>query len=89
MIGYLLQQALRNASADLEVATLLTQVVVDADDPAFSRPTKPIGAVYDDADSAQRVGDGGWTIAADGPGSAAWLRRRIRTGSSNSRSSGT
>ncbi len=68
MIGYLLQQALRNASADLEVATLLTQVVVDADDPAFSRPTKPIGAVYDDADSARRAGAGGWTIAADGAG---------------------
>ena len=68
MIGYLLQQALRNASADLEVATLLTQVVVDADDPAFSRPTKPIGAVYDDAESARRVGAGRWTIAADGAG---------------------
>ena len=45
MIGYLLQQALRNAAPGLEVATLLTQVVVDADDPAFSHPTKPIGAV--------------------------------------------
>jgi carbamate kinase len=68
MIGYLLQQALRNASPDIEVATLLTQVVVDADDPAFSRPTKPIGAVYPDAESAQRIGDGRWTIAADGNG---------------------
>src|SRR5512143_2498997 len=48
MIGYLLQQALRNAAPGLEVATLLTQVVVDAADPAFRRPTKPIGAVYPD-----------------------------------------
>ena len=68
MIGYLLQQALRNASPDLEVATLLTQVVVDRDDPAFSRPTKPIGAVYADVESAQRAGGGNWTIAADGAG---------------------
>jgi carbamate kinase len=66
MIGYLLQQALRNAAPNLEVATLLTQVVVDADDPAFSRPTKPIGAVYADRETAERIGGGRWSIAADG-----------------------
>ena len=68
MSGYLLQQALRNAAHEIEVATLLTQVVVDPADPAFSRPTKPIGAVYADAESAGRVGDGRWVIASDGNG---------------------
>ena len=66
MIGYLLQQALRNAVPNLEVATLLTQVVVDAGDPGFSHPTKPIGAIYPDRESAERVGGGRWTIAGDG-----------------------
>lgn len=68
MIGYLLQQALRNAAPGLEVATLLTQVVIDADDPAFSRPTKPIGAVYPDLATAEAAGRGQWSIAADGRG---------------------
>jgi carbamate kinase len=68
MIGYLLQQALRNAAPGLEVATLLTQVIVDADDPAFRRPTKPIGAVYADRASAEAAGRGDWSVAADGRG---------------------
>jgi carbamate kinase len=47
MIGYLLEQELVNQLAGRPVATLLTQVIVDADDPAFAHPTKPIGPVYD------------------------------------------
>ena len=53
MIGYLLEQALRNELPDRQVAALLTQVVVDADDPAFDSPTKPIGPVH--ADGSRRV----------------------------------
>ena len=49
MIGYLLQQGLRNALPERAVATLLTQMQVDATDPAFSTPTKFIGPVYDQA----------------------------------------
>lgn len=49
-IGYHLQQALKNAlvdrGMDREVITLLSQVVVDPEDPAFQDPTKPIGAFY-------------------------------------------
>ena len=48
MIGYLLEQALRNELPDRQVAALLTQVVVDPDDPAFRAPTKPIGPVHED-----------------------------------------
>ena len=43
MVGYMLELALRNALPERELVTLLTQVVVAADDPAFDAPTKPIG----------------------------------------------
>jgi carbamate kinase len=50
-LGYVLLQSLHNALAEIGVrrpiASLLTQVVVDPDDPAFRKPTKPIGPVYD------------------------------------------
>jgi carbamate kinase len=66
MIGYLVDQALANELPDRDVATLLTQVVVDRDDPAFERPTKPIGPLYD-AETAQRIASRyGWTVAPDG-----------------------
>ncbi len=56
MIGYLLEQELTNCLRETKVATLLTQVVVDAGDPAFDAPTKPIGPVYGELD-AQRLSE--------------------------------
>lgn len=72
MIGYLLQQELRNALPGRDVATLLTQVVVSETDPAFARPTKPIGPMYDE-NEARRLAEerGCWAIAPDGAG---WRR---------------
>jgi len=47
MIGYLIERELENALGhDRAVATLLTQVIVDAQDPAFGYPTKFVGPVY-------------------------------------------
>ena len=66
MIGYVLEQALRNELPGREIATLLTQVAVDPDDPAFSRPTKPIGPVYAPSTAARLAAERGWTVAADG-----------------------
>lgn len=66
MIGYLLAQALSSELAEGRVAALLTQVVVDPDDPAFARPTKPIGPVYSEAEARELAARNGWTIAADG-----------------------
>jgi carbamate kinase len=43
LVGYMLELALRNALPDRDLVTVLTEVVVAADDPAFGRPTKPIG----------------------------------------------
>lgn len=68
MIGYLLEQALRNALPDREVVSLLSQVVVDADDPAFEDPSKPIGPVYTARDAASLQGQRGWTLKPDGNG---------------------
>lgn len=45
----MLQQALKNSLPQREVSVLLTQVEVDAADPAFSNPTKYIGPVYSEA----------------------------------------
>ncbi|HEY9390378.1 MAG TPA: carbamate kinase [Mycobacteriales bacterium] len=57
-IGYLLAQAVDNAlgrrGLPQRVVTLVTQVVVDGRDPAFRRPTKPVGPYYD-GDGAQRL----------------------------------
>ena len=53
MIGYMIEQELENSlNHSYPVATLLTQVLVDANDPAFKNPTKFIGPVYD-RDEAQ------------------------------------
>ena len=73
MIGYLLEQELRNALPGREVATLLTQVVVDADDPAFRNPTKPIGRVYSHDEGERLARERGWSMAPDGGG----LRRVV------------
>ncbi|GAA6203140.1 carbamate kinase [Aquicoccus sp. SU-CL01552] len=72
MIGYLIEQELENALGhDHAVATLLTQVVVDPEDPAFQAPTKFVGPVYSRAEAEARANVAGWTIAQDG---AHWRR---------------
>lgn len=72
MIGYVLQQELDNAHVpEARYATLLTQVEVNADDPAFGRPTKPVGAIYTEAEAARLSSERGWTVARDGDG---WRR---------------
>ena len=68
-IGYYLQQALTNCLADaglkVPVATVLTQVVVSADDPALQKPTKPVGPFYSKADAEERARRLGWTVVED------------------------
>jgi carbamate kinase len=66
MIGYLLEQELRNALPGRDVATLLTEVVVDPADPAFAEPTKPIGPVYAEQEARRLAAEHGWSIAPDG-----------------------
>jgi carbamate kinase len=65
MIGYWIEQELSNRLPDRDVATLLTQVEVAPDDPAFDNPSKPIGPVYPE-DEAHRLAEArGWRIAPD------------------------
>jgi carbamate kinase len=68
MIGYLIEQALANELPEREIATLLTQVEVDPSDPAFGKPTKPIGPVYDEAEAQVLAARTGWTLVRDGRG---------------------
>lgn len=67
MIGYVIEQELGNLlPAEQPLATLLTMIEVDPEDPAFGNPTKPIGPIYD-RDVAERLAaDKGWAIAPDG-----------------------
>jgi len=73
MIGYWIEQELSNALPGAEVATLLTRVEVDPDDPAFARPTKPIGPVYAPAEGRRIAAARGWAMAEDRGG----LRRVV------------
>ncbi|MEW6269996.1 MAG: carbamate kinase [Thermodesulfobacteriota bacterium] len=68
MIGYLIEQQLAGFLPGRDVATLLTQVEVDAGDPAFAAPTKPIGPVYDEADARRLARERGFPVAPDGAG---------------------
>ncbi|HET7432961.1 MAG TPA: carbamate kinase [Nocardioides sp.] len=69
MIGYVVEQELGNLLPfETPLATLLTMIEVDPDDPAFQHPTKPIGPVYDAATAQRLVDERGWTIAPDGDG---------------------
>jgi carbamate kinase len=67
MIGYVIEQELANLlPADQSLATVLTMIEVDPDDPAFDHPTKPIGPVYDRETAERLSAAGGWTVAPDG-----------------------
>ncbi len=67
MIGYMIEQELGNfATPGQEVAALLTQIEVNADDPAFKNPSKPIGPLYDKKKSAALTTKYGWSMMPDG-----------------------
>lgn len=73
MIGYLVEQELVNAlPAGARCATLLTQIEVDRNDPAFVRPEKPIGPIYDDAEAQRAREAHGWPVVEEAKGK--WRR---------------
>ena len=69
-IGYMFSKALHNElrrrGIPRPVATVVTQTVVDADDQAFTRPTKPVGAFFDEATARRYAQQLGWTVTEDG-----------------------
>jgi carbamate kinase len=68
-IGYALQQNLQNElyqrGIKKKVVTVITQVLVDKDDPAFRNPTKPIGGFMDVAEARRRKEEQDWTVVED------------------------
>jgi len=68
-IGYALQQNLQNElrqrGVDKPVTTVITQVLVDRNDPAFKKPSKPIGGFMDQAEAQRRAEDMGWEVVED------------------------
>ena len=68
-IGYMMQQALQNELHRIKlnrtVVTMVTQVVVDERDPAFRRPTKPIGPFYTEERARTLALEKGWTVVED------------------------
>lgn len=67
MIGYVIEQELGNLLPfEQPFATILTMIEVDADDPDFAHPTKPIGPVYDKATAERLAAEHDWSIAPDG-----------------------
>lgn len=68
-IGYWLTQAINNALSKKgkrrKVATVVSQVVVDRNDPAFRNPTKPIGQFYSEKDAKTLAKSKGWIVKED------------------------
>jgi carbamate kinase len=68
-IGYMMQQSLQNelkrVGVDRPVATVVTQIIVDERDPAFRRPTKPIGPFYTQERARLLAREKGWTVIED------------------------
>ncbi len=68
-LGYMIQQSLQNSlrAAGLAhpVASVVTQVLVDPEDPAFQHPTKPIGPFYDAAQAEALRRERGWAVVED------------------------
>lgn len=68
-IGYALQQTLQNElfhrGIKKSVATIITQVLVDRNDPAFQKPTKPIGGFMDEPEAKRREKEMAWSVVED------------------------
>lgn len=68
-IGYMIQQCLKNELArrgvEKEALTIVTQVEVDANDPAFQNPSKPVGSFMDEAEAKKHAAEDGWVVKED------------------------
>jgi len=72
MIGYLFEQELRNLLPGKHLVTILTQVEVNRNDPAFRNPSKPIGPPLDELEAIRLANTHGWTVDQEG---TKWRRR--------------
>lgn len=78
MIGYMLQQALENAFSETgtrrRVISLVTQTLVDAQDPAFHNPKKPVGPYVTEEEAERLTREQGWTVVRVAGGERGWRR---------------
>ena len=70
LIGFMIQQSLHNllqevGKGDIPVATIVTQVVVDENDPAFENPSKPVGPFYSEEEAKRLAAEKGYHIKED------------------------
>ena len=76
-IGYMIEQQLRNVlrshDLDRDIITIITQVLVDRDDPAFDNPTKPIGPFYS-KEEADRLAAGTTAVYKEDPRARGWRK---------------
>lgn len=66
MIGYMLMQEFKNQIPDVHTTCMLTQMLVDPNDPAFLNPSKPIGPIYNQDQARELAEKYHWTIKPDG-----------------------
>jgi carbamate kinase len=71
LIGYWLQNSITAAGLTRRIVSLVSQTVVDEDDPAFADPSKFVGATYDEETARALAATHGWVVKPDGP---AWRR---------------
>lgn len=68
-MGYMIEQSLQNRldkdNIDRKVCTVITQIVVDKDDPSIADPTKYVGQFYSEEDAKRLAKESGWTIKKD------------------------
>ncbi len=76
-IGFMIEQQLRNVLAEngieRDIVTIVTQVVVDKEDTAFSNPTKPVGPFYEKSKADKLAEENGWVFHED-PRKRGWRR---------------
>ena len=76
-IGFMIEQQLRNVLAEhgirRNIVTLVTQVVVDREDPAFKKPAKPVGPFYSKEEADKLADENGWVFHKD-PRNRGWRR---------------
>ena len=77
-IGYIIERNLRNVlkanGIDKDVVTLVTQVVVDKNDPAFADPIKRVGKIYSREEADQLIADKGWIFKEEVKADGGWRR---------------
>lgn len=76
-LGYNIQTAIRNVLGGLHqkrnVSTVVTEVLVDRNDPSFSDPSKPIGSFMDEEEARRRQREDGWDVAEDAGRGWRWV----------------